>query len=492
MYASLVYSNLVRFPAGPDATGSGDHRILPDLAEKWEWSNPTTIVFTLRKGARFHRKPPVNGREVVAEDVKYSLERFRRARRTGTVSTRSSRSTWWIATRSGCVLREPFAPLLNHLANPANCAILPRELDEKFKDRGQLEAVIGTGPFVLRSYERGVRAVFERTANLAPSAIARHAASRAVPAGTGPARNPAGNRRPARGRWAGARLRPEVRRGLPGRGSRRRPGSTGCMTPPAALLYVGKAGDLRRRLAQYRTTRRTKKDRKRRALVGAAARIAWDVCASELEASLREIQLIQSLRPPANVAGAFPFLYPFIGIRADDREISFCLTTSPEAFPEFDLHGAFRSRDVTGEAFFALMRLLGIVGHPVSGRRRARVAHSYLFGFRRLPPDWPALWGRLLRGTLARTRWRISPCACSITPAPAPGAPRSRRICGRSGGSSTTRRASWPRPSPPPATRATPCRSSIAMRSSSSTAGAARSRFRRPGRSRGPRDSRRR
>ena len=81
-----------------------------------------------------------------------------------------------------------------------------------------------------------------------------------------------------------------------------------------ALLYVGKAGDLRRRIAQYRTTRRTKKDRKRRALVGAAARIAWDVCASELDASLREIQLIQSLRPPANVAGAFPFLYPFIGI----------------------------------------------------------------------------------------------------------------------------------------------------------------------------------
>ena len=31
------------------------------------------------------------------------------------------------------------------------------------------------------------------------------------------------------------------------------------------LLYVGKAGNLRRRLGQYRTARRTKKDRKRRA-----------------------------------------------------------------------------------------------------------------------------------------------------------------------------------------------------------------------------------
>ncbi len=164
------------------------------------------------------------------------------------------------------------------------------------------------------------------------------------------------------------------------------------------LLYVGKARDLRRRLAQYRTTRRTKKDRKRRALVRSAARIVWDVCESELDASLQEIRLIQALRPRENVAGAFPFLYPFIGIRGDARAIYFCLTTAPEAFSEFDLHGAFRSRDATGEAFFSLMRLLGIVGHPVSRRRRSHVAHSYVFGFRRLPVDWPAQWDRLLRG----------------------------------------------------------------------------------------------
>jgi predicted GIY-YIG superfamily endonuclease len=165
-----------------------------------------------------------------------------------------------------------------------------------------------------------------------------------------------------------------------------------------ALLYIGKARDLRRRLAQYRTTRRTKKDRKRRALVRSAAQIVWDVCASELDASLREIRLIQSLRPRENVAGAFPFLYPFIGLRVDDRATYFCLTTSPDSFPGFELHGAFRSREVTGEAFFALMRLLAIVGHPLSRRRRGPVAHAYVFGFRRLPSDWPARWSRLLRG----------------------------------------------------------------------------------------------
>lgn len=167
------------------------------------------------------------------------------------------------------------------------------------------------------------------------------------------------------------------------------------------LLYVGKARDLRRRLAQYRTARRIKKDGKRRRLVNAARRIVWDVCESELDASLTEIRLIQTLRPRDNLSAAFPFLYPFIGIRADPRETHFCLTTSPEAFPSFELHGAFRSREVTGEAFFALMRLLRLVGHPEPRRRRDRLRtapHSYVIGFRRLPVSWPAMWRTLLRG----------------------------------------------------------------------------------------------
>jgi hypothetical protein len=167
------------------------------------------------------------------------------------------------------------------------------------------------------------------------------------------------------------------------------------------LLYVGKARDLHRRLAQYRTTRRAKKDRKRRRLVKAADRIVWQVCESELEASLTEIRLIQTLRPRDNVSGAFPFLYPFVGIHADGRETRFCLTTSPEAFPPFEFHGAFRSREVTAGAFFALMRLLRFVGHLTPRRRRDRltiVRHAHVYAFRRLPADWTAMWHAFLRG----------------------------------------------------------------------------------------------
>lgn len=167
------------------------------------------------------------------------------------------------------------------------------------------------------------------------------------------------------------------------------------------LLYVGRAANLRRRLGQYRLAGRRKKERKRRALVKATARITWEVCESPLAAALAEIRLIQALRPPQNVASAFPFLYPYVGIATEGGETYFCLTTTPEAFPAFAFHGAFRSRDVTGEAFFCLVRLLRYVGHPVPRHRCRRFGaapHSYVRGFRRLPADSAEAWGALLRG----------------------------------------------------------------------------------------------
>jgi len=169
-----------------------------------------------------------------------------------------------------------------------------------------------------------------------------------------------------------------------------------------ALLYIGTAANLRRRLGQYRTARRRKRDRKRHALVRRGAAITWEVCESALSAALLEIRLIQRLRPPMNVVTAFPFLYPFIGFCADGRETYFCLTTTPEAFPAFEFHGVFRSRAVTREAFFSLMRLLRFAGHPVPRHRCRRLGtapRSSVIGFRRLPPDVAENWGRLLSGS---------------------------------------------------------------------------------------------
>jgi peptide/nickel transport system substrate-binding protein len=162
-YVSLAYSQLVRFPNGPEQKSPTDFSILPDLAEKWSVSKDGKVyTFFLRKGVRFHQKPPVNGREVVAEDVKYSLERF--MAKSG-FNTRFEPVTAIEVVDRHTVritLKDPYAPFLNHLANPSFCVILPREAEEAFKDFNHPDAVIGTGPFVLKSYDKGVRVVFER------------------------------------------------------------------------------------------------------------------------------------------------------------------------------------------------------------------------------------------------------------------------------------------------------------------------------------------
>ena len=169
------------------------------------------------------------------------------------------------------------------------------------------------------------------------------------------------------------------------------------------LIYVGKAINLKRRLSQYRNTMRRKKHRRMRGIVKEAARIEIQRAETHLDACLTETMLIQKHRPRWNIVGAYSFLYPLIGIRSTDGNIEFCMTTTPEAVlkecPGFEFHGAFRSRRITGDAFFALMRLLKFVGHVNPSNRRNRIPrYSYIFSFRRLPPKWAGAWAGFYKG----------------------------------------------------------------------------------------------
>src|SRR5262245_7487630 len=75
MMLSFTHSRLVKVKAGPSVR-PGTYPVEGDVAESWTQPTETTYVFKLRKGVRWHNKPPVNGRELTAEDVKYTYERF--------------------------------------------------------------------------------------------------------------------------------------------------------------------------------------------------------------------------------------------------------------------------------------------------------------------------------------------------------------------------------------------------------------------------------
>jgi excinuclease ABC subunit C len=210
------------------------------------------------------------------------------------------------------------------------------------------------------------------------------------------------------------------------------------------LFYVGKAANLRRRLGQYRLTGRRKKERKRRALLKAAARITWEVCESPLAAALTEIRLIQTLRPPQNVASAFPFLYPYVGVATEGGETYFCLTTRARGASRPSRSTAPSAPAGDRQAFFRLMDLLRYVGHGAAPSlpppRRGPALH--VRGFRRLPADSAEAWGALLRGA---SREALETLALRLVDhAGARAAGRRRTASGRSAASSGTRPARWP------------------------------------------------
>src|SRR4029453_19190131 len=72
---SFTHSRLLRQKTGANVK-PGSFAIEGDLAESWQQTSDTTYVFKLRKGGKFHAKPPVNGRELTADDVRYTFERI--------------------------------------------------------------------------------------------------------------------------------------------------------------------------------------------------------------------------------------------------------------------------------------------------------------------------------------------------------------------------------------------------------------------------------
>ena len=160
---SFVYSTLLRHRLGP-CVPPGTFTVEPHLAERWDMPNETTYLFHLRQGVKWHNKPPLNGRELVAEDVKFTFDRFL------TVQGNPARDLLEAVDRVEVVdrytvkflLKEPFVWLLDTLAQhvehgdhrPRSGAALRRP--EETRERHW------HGPFLLEHYEPNVKTVFTR------------------------------------------------------------------------------------------------------------------------------------------------------------------------------------------------------------------------------------------------------------------------------------------------------------------------------------------
>ena len=143
------FNQLVQFD--PDKPGDTPQDIMPDLAEKWEQPDPTTVVFTLRKGVKFH-----DGSDFTGEDVKVQLDWIRKPPEGKTSPRKAALDTIQnISTpEPGTVritLTRPTPSLLMNLASHYFAIGQARDIAANGEVGPNL---IGTGPFKLKTYQR--------------------------------------------------------------------------------------------------------------------------------------------------------------------------------------------------------------------------------------------------------------------------------------------------------------------------------------------------
>ncbi|MGE3857620.1 MAG: ABC transporter substrate-binding protein [Dehalococcoidia bacterium] len=139
-----------------------DLKITPELAASWETPDNTTVVLKMQQGVKFHNVAPVNGRAFTAEDVVWSIQRiatnkpeFQRRYMFDAIDKITATDANTVTIK----LKTPFAPLFGYLANPFTVVAPKEALGEK----GDLRtAVVGTGPFVFKSGQKGVAYKWEK------------------------------------------------------------------------------------------------------------------------------------------------------------------------------------------------------------------------------------------------------------------------------------------------------------------------------------------
>lgn len=152
-----VFEGLVRWDEGS--------KLVPNLAEKWEVSEDGRVyTFTLKKGVKFH-----NGREVTAEDFKYSIERSLNKETNSTVAgiylndivgaleyaNKRADSVSGVEVADSYTLKitidAPKGYFLAKLTYPTAYAVCREEVE---RNGGKIneQNMIGTGPFRLKEY----------------------------------------------------------------------------------------------------------------------------------------------------------------------------------------------------------------------------------------------------------------------------------------------------------------------------------------------------
>ena len=154
--ASYSYSRLLRYKTVLGELPQADwYTTNFEVAQSLENPDPLTYVFTLRPDVRFHNVSPVNGRQLVAEDVVYSFNRYREISPNKANLAMVASVTADSDTQVTFKLNEPFGLFLNRIASFQDLWIMPREFIEE-SDTASEDRMLGSGPFIFERFEPNV------------------------------------------------------------------------------------------------------------------------------------------------------------------------------------------------------------------------------------------------------------------------------------------------------------------------------------------------
>jgi len=138
------------------------------IAESWEFPDPDTIVYHIQEGIHWQNKAPMNGRELVAEDVAYNWRRWfnpdtgRFASMSGFLVEAEVPDKYTVIIHGDSNVIGIMGWFLN-LSNYMH--ILPPEVIEEYGDMTYWENVSGAGPFMLTDYVSGSSITLTRNPN---------------------------------------------------------------------------------------------------------------------------------------------------------------------------------------------------------------------------------------------------------------------------------------------------------------------------------------
>jgi peptide/nickel transport system substrate-binding protein len=156
----VCYSQLLTYKWGPDVKAPA---YIPtgDLAESWTKPDDTTYVFKLRPGVKWHNIAPVNGRDLVADDIVYSLQRIRDLKSFADYINGVTKFEAVDKSTLKLTLDKPNPDLLDSLANH-NIVMVPKERVEQTGGKLDDPPLIGSGPFIFDSWTLNQRFTAKR------------------------------------------------------------------------------------------------------------------------------------------------------------------------------------------------------------------------------------------------------------------------------------------------------------------------------------------